>query len=147
MIHFTHCGLQKPSLSITEVSAKMNHLLSTLTAEGSDESAQEFYYSCLHDSRTMEDGGLRLEPPPVPKGWKRAKCNESARQLRRRIVGLRAHSDTEIADYYVKKLQEIFQAVINAFGQRFTIPPVLSTMEDYLGIYVLYLLMFYNFLN
>ena len=70
LCHFTHVKLQKPSLSITEVTQLMHSLLDVLRSEGIKATAEHFYTQCTQDRKT-EDGGLGFEDSKAPRGWMR----------------------------------------------------------------------------
>ena len=66
-------------MTVTEVTKSMNDLLTVLCAEASNKAAVEFYKNCLdvECNRDVDDGGLGMERPKVPRGWKKAERQDN----------------------------------------------------------------------
>ena len=69
-VHWTHLAIQKPNLSITKCTEKINNLLAILKAECTAEAGASLYHSCVQESRPVENGGIGILQPEVPRGWR-----------------------------------------------------------------------------
>ena len=84
-------------------------------------------------ARPLEDGGLGLEEPAVPRGWMRTERAGNARRLRVAVVGLRPCSDSEIKSYFIGIYQTSYQGMIDAIQRRYLVSREIQALELFLS--------------
>ena len=131
-VHWTHLAIQKPNLSVTECTEKIGNLLAILKTECTAEAGACLYHSCVQESRPIENGGIGILQPEVPRGWRSCSV-DNVREFQPQFQQNPPLNVLKIEEYSVGLYVSTFESIIESIEGRYKISPIALSIEKYLA--------------
>ena len=131
-VHWTYLAIHKPNLSITKCTDKIGNLLAILKAECTAEAGASLYHSCVQESRPVENGGIGILQPGVPRGWRSCSV-DNVREFQPQFQPNPPLNVLKIEEYFVGLYVSTFESIIESIEGRYKISPIALSIEKYLA--------------
>ena len=109
------------------------NLLAILKAECTAEAGPSLYHSCVQESRPVENGGIGILQPEVPRGWRGSYSVDNVRELQPQLQQNPLLNVLKIEEYFIGLYVLTFESILESIEGRYKISPIALSIEKYLA--------------